>query len=120
MEESKITYFNATVNKVKNNKALTIVMKLSDAKKILKQFEKDGCEYYQNVLSDSIKYSTDNAVKNVYMYISSKFPLKVVEESAGALNMLDVPDKSKVTIKLVNGYINMIRVDERYNPFSEF
>lgn len=120
-ENAKITYFEGTVNKVKNNKALTLVFKLKDAEKLLKEFAKDdSTKYYHDTLSESISYSKDNALKNVYMYMSSKYPIKCVEESIGSLQLVDVPEKSKVTIKLVDGFLNMIRVDEKYNPFSEF
>lgn len=119
-------YFECVVSKVKNNKAFTIKASDDDFNKLAADMEKADAEkydFYIKGITESIKYKLDNALKNCYLYISSKYPIKVVSPKDSGINanaLMDITPGSEVTLKFVNGFVNMVRVDNLYNAIDDF
>lgn len=116
-------YFDCTLSKSKSNKAFTIKASKKDITNLSGDMEKLDAEqyaYYIDRITESIKYMLDNELKNAYLYLSSKYPIKVVSEGLGVNNLVDITSGSDITLKFVNGYLNMVRVNSLYNPIDEF
>lgn len=122
-ENNEAIYFDCTVSKVKSNKGFTIKSSKKDFTELAGDMEKlnaDEYKYYIDCITDSIKYMLENELKNAYLYMSSKYPIKVVSDVLNVNNLVDITSGSDITLKFVNGYLNMVRVNSLYNPIDEF
>lgn len=113
-------YLGAKIHKVKSNKAITFALTVKQATDFRdKILDLEGFEYYVKIFNEAIEYAAKEELKNCYIYISSKYKLQCMDED-GYIEAVNIPAKSKVTLKFENGFVNAIRVDEKYNPLKEF